>query len=64
LRGGLSARPPRRARVGGGKMWGRGERRLSFAGKTGTDSVVHIPPYSRHIGGRAAILSGRVVRMN
>ena len=46
LRRDLSARPPRRERVGDRKMWGRGERRLSFAGKTGSDSVVHIPPYS------------------
>jgi hypothetical protein len=26
-------------------MWGSGERWLSFAGKTGTDSVVHTHPY-------------------
>ena len=26
-------------------MWGRSERWLSFAGKTGSDSVDHIPPY-------------------
>ena len=26
-------------------MWERGERRLSFAGKTGSDSVVHTHPY-------------------
>ncbi len=45
LRRDLSARPPRRERVGGGKMWGRGERRFSFAGKTGSDSVVHTHPY-------------------
>ena len=33
LRRDLSARPPRRERVGGGKMWGRGERKFSFCGE-------------------------------
>ena len=46
LRRGLSERPPRRERAGERKMWGRGERRISFAGKTGTDSVVHTHPYA------------------
>ena len=40
--------------LGGGKMWGRGERWLSFAGKTGSDSVVHIPPYRRQARHRLA----------
>ena len=44
LRRDLSARPPRRERVGERKMWGRGERR-PFAGKTEWNSVVHTPPY-------------------
>ena len=64
LRRDLSARPPRRERVGGGELWGSCVRRLSFAGKTEWNSVVHTPPYAIHARTQGSCQEGRTARPN